>query len=105
MPGENYAREKKWAEARREEEEDFNLSPWFIIKPLPAVNFQSTYAFTFLLPTLKKYRQIPNNFNNIISQNFLQQKKPHNTNFSLKIITENAVSIFLSPTKANPDCF
>jgi hypothetical protein len=22
-------KEKKWAEARREEEEDFNLSPWF----------------------------------------------------------------------------
>jgi hypothetical protein len=29
--------EKKWAEARREEEEDFNLSPWFDIKPLPAI--------------------------------------------------------------------
>jgi hypothetical protein len=23
-------RKKKWAEARREEEEDFNLSPWFV---------------------------------------------------------------------------
>jgi hypothetical protein len=23
-------RRKKWAEARREEEEDFNLSPWFV---------------------------------------------------------------------------
>jgi hypothetical protein len=23
-------KKKKWAEARREEEEDFNLSPWFV---------------------------------------------------------------------------
>jgi hypothetical protein len=33
----NVRKKKKWAEARREEEEDFNLSPWFVIKPLPAV--------------------------------------------------------------------
>jgi len=32
-------KEKKWAEARREEEEDFNLSPWFVIKPFPAYIF------------------------------------------------------------------
>jgi hypothetical protein len=32
---------KKWAEARREEEEDLYLSPWFIVKPFP--------VFTFLL--------------------------------------------------------
>jgi hypothetical protein len=32
-------RKKKWAEARREEEEDFNLSPWFVIKPSPAFKF------------------------------------------------------------------
>jgi hypothetical protein len=24
------SKKKKWAEARREEEEDFNLSPWFV---------------------------------------------------------------------------
>jgi hypothetical protein len=30
---------KKWAEARREEEEDFNLSPWFIVKPFPVLTF------------------------------------------------------------------
>jgi hypothetical protein len=27
---EEKGKRKKWAEARREEEEDFNLSPWFI---------------------------------------------------------------------------
>jgi len=31
--------EKKWAEARREEEEDLNLSPWFIVKPFPVLTF------------------------------------------------------------------
>jgi len=39
-------KEKKWAEARREEEEDFNLSPWFIVKPFSVL--------TFILPTQKE---------------------------------------------------
>jgi len=34
-----FVKEKSWAEARREEEEDLNLSPWFIIKPFPVLIF------------------------------------------------------------------
>jgi hypothetical protein len=38
-------KEKKWAEARREEEEDFNLSPWFIVKPFSVlISFLPTHS-------------------------------------------------------------
>jgi hypothetical protein len=59
---------KKWAEARREEEEDLNLSPWFIVKPFPVLT--SFYSYLPLKTT-------PNDIQYISSPNKCNKKMPN----------------------------
>jgi hypothetical protein len=71
---------KKWAEARREEEEDFNLSPWFVLKPLPALFFS-------FLSAPKMYQVIPNNIYYINSPNKYNRKNDRQKKFFCAAIT------------------